>query len=138
MRAQNWTDVMTLLAVMVISNHNDKDSETSVFNDAALRVRDLAAPNVKLTESFAKDWMDANRSNIIGMTSSINYEAAVKQLTARLECLVDKNIIMTSIMKSIFSAQELDEPVQPTLKSPRAKTVNASFNPADIQFALAG
>jgi hypothetical protein len=99
MRAQSWTDIMTLLAVMVVSNKMDEKAELVMFEHAALYLRDMAAPNVTLTSTFAKDWMIENRSDIESQTSSIHYDATVKRLVKNLGILSNKDEILSEIMK---------------------------------------
>ncbi|MEP3890330.1 MAG: hypothetical protein ABJN69_07665 [Hellea sp.] len=103
MRAQNWTDIMTLLAVMVVSNKMDEKAELKMFEQAALYLRDMAAPNVTLTESFAKDWMSENRADIEIQASSVYYDGAIKRLVKNLQCLANKSDILTAIMKWTLS-----------------------------------
>jgi len=99
MRAQNWTDIMTLLAVMVASNKMDKKVELSIFHQAALNLRDIFAPNIKLTDSFARDWMAENRAEIERLATSVHFDNSVKSLRKNLDCLANKNEILTTIMK---------------------------------------
>ena len=99
MRAQNWTDIMTLLAVMVASNKMDKRAELTMFEHAALNLRDMFAPNIRLTDSFARDWMTENRAEIDSQTTSVHFDSSVKRLRRNLECLANKNEILTTIMK---------------------------------------
>ena len=70
MRAQNWSDVMTLLGVMVAAGKMDKKAERAIFEQAATNLRDLFAPKIMLTESFAADWLAENRNEINRKTSS--------------------------------------------------------------------
>ena len=98
MRAQNWTDIMTLLAVMVASEKMDKEVELSIFRQAALNLRDVFAPNIKLTESFARDWMSENRAEIDRQTTSVHFDNSVKRLRNNLNSLANKSEILTSIM----------------------------------------
>ena len=99
MRAQNWTDIMTLLAVMVASSKMDKAAELSVFRNAALNLRDVFAPNIKLTESFAVDWMEENRAEINSQATSVHFDSTVKRLRKNLDNLTNKSEILTAIMK---------------------------------------
>ena len=103
MRAQNWTDIMTLLAVMVASGKMDKESELSVFKSAALNLRDKFAPNIMLTDSFASDWMSENRSEINRQTTSVHFDSSVKRLRKNLDNLANKSEILTIIMKWTLS-----------------------------------
>jgi len=103
MRAQNWTDVMTLLAVMVASNKLNKREELSTFKEAALDLRDKFAPNIKLTDSFAVDWLTENRSKIDRQTSSVHFDTSVERLRKNLDFLVNKAEILTAIMKWTLS-----------------------------------
>lgn len=99
MRAQNWTDVMTLLAVMVKAGKMDKEAELSIFRNAALNLRDVFAPNIKLTDSFARDWMDENQADINRQATSVHFDNSVKALKKNLDNLVNKSEILTTIMK---------------------------------------
>jgi len=99
MRAQNWTDIMTLLAVMVSSSKMDKDAELSTFRSAALNLRDVFAPNIKLTDSFAIDWMAENGTEIQRQATSVHFDSSVKRLRKNLDNLANKSEILTTIMK---------------------------------------
>ena len=99
MRAQNWTDVMTLLAVMVKARKMDQDAELSIFRQAAMNLRDVFAPNIKLTESFARDWMSENRPEITRQATSVYFDSSVKALRKNLDSLANKSEILTAIMK---------------------------------------
>ena len=103
MRAQNWTDILTLLAVMVVSNKMEEKAELKMFEQAALYLRDMAAPNVTLTESFAKDWMSENRADVEIQASSVHYDKAVERLVRNLQCLANKRDILTAIMNWTLS-----------------------------------
>lgn len=103
MRAQNWTDVMTLLAVMVASSKMDKAAELTTFRNAAINLRDVFAPNIKLTDSFARDWMDENRSDIRRQATSVYFDSSVKRLRKNLDKLAHKSEILTTIMKWTLS-----------------------------------
>ena len=99
MRAQNWTDIMTLLGVMVAAGKMDKEAELSIFRNAAINLRDVFAPNIKLTESFASDWMTENRAEIDSKATSVHFESSVKTLRKNLNGLTNKSEILTTIMK---------------------------------------
>ena len=103
MRAQNWTDIMTLLAVMVTAGKMDKEAELSIFRSAALNLRDVFAPNIKLTDSFASDWMAENRAEINRQATSVYFDSSVKALRKNLDNLVNKSEILTTIMKWTLS-----------------------------------
>ena len=103
MRAQNWTDIMTLLAVMVASGKMDKEAELSIFRSAALNLRDVFAPNIKLTDSFAVDWMTENQNEINRQTTSVHFDNSVKALRKNLDGLANKSEILTTIMKWTLS-----------------------------------
>ena len=118
MRAQNWTDVMTLLAVMVASNKMDQRAELAMFKEAALNLRDVFAPNIKLTESFAQDWLAENRAEINRQTTSVHFDASVKALRKNLDSLVDKNAILTAIMK--WALADIPHPTHDPLRFTQA------------------
>ena len=99
MRAQNWTDIMTLLGVMVAAGKMDKKAERAIFKQAATNLRDLFAPNIMLTESFAADWLAENRNEINRKTSSVLFDSSVKALQKNLDSLPNKSEILTTIMK---------------------------------------
>ena len=103
MRAQNWTDIMTLLGVMVAAGKMDKEAELSIFKNAAINLRDVFAPNIKLTESFANDWLTENRNEINRKTSSVHFDSSVKALRKNLDSLPNKSEILTTIMKWTLS-----------------------------------
>ena len=103
MRAQTWTDIMTLLAVMVTSSKMDKDAELSIFRNAAINLRDRFAPNIKLTDSFASDWMAENRLDIRRQATSVHFDNSVKALRKNLDNLANKSEILTTIMKWTMS-----------------------------------
>ena len=103
MRAQNWTDVMTLLAVMVKAGKMDQDAELSIFRQAAMNLRDVFAPNIKLTESFARDWMSENGPEINRQATSVYFDSSVKRLRKNLDSLANKSEILTTIMKWTLS-----------------------------------
>lgn len=108
MRAQNWTDVMTLLAVMVASNKMGKAAELSTFRQAALNLRDKFAPNIKLTDSFARDWMSENQEEIKRLATSVHFDSSVTRLRKNLEFLTHKSEILTTIMKWTLSETPQD------------------------------
>ena len=99
MRAQNWTDIMTLLAVMVTAGKMDKAAELTTFRNAAINLRDFFAPNIKLTDSFAIDWMAENGSEIQRQATSVHFDSSVKRLRKNLDNLANKSEILTTIMK---------------------------------------
>ena len=103
MRAQNWSDVMTLLGVMVAAGKMDKKAERVIFEQAATNLRDLFAPNIMLTESFAADWLAENRNEINRKTSSVLFDSSVKTLRKNLDSLPNKSEILTTIMKWTLS-----------------------------------
>ena len=103
MRAQNWSDVMTLLGVMVAAGKMDKKAERVIFEQAATNLRDLFAPNIMLTESFAADWLAENRNEINRKTSSVLFDSSVKALQKNLDSLPNKSEILTTIMKWTLS-----------------------------------
>ena len=103
MRAQNWSDVMTLLGVMVAAGKMDKKAERAIFEQAATNLRDLFAPNIMLTESFAADWLAENRNEINRKTSSVLFDSSVKALRKNLDSLPNKSEILTTIMKWTLS-----------------------------------
>jgi len=103
MRAQNWSDVMTLLGVMVAAGKMDKKAERAIFEQAATNLRDLFAPKIMLTESFAADWLAENRNEINRKTSSVLFDSSVKALQKNLNGLTNKSEILTTIMKWTLS-----------------------------------
>ena len=103
MRAQNWTDIMTLLAVMVAADKRDQKAELSIFKQAALNLRDVFAPNIKLTESFAADWMSENREDIKRQATSVHFDSSIKRLKKNLDNLPNKSVIFMMIMKWVMA-----------------------------------
>ena len=103
MRAQNWTDIMTLLAVMVASGKMDKAAELTIFRNAAINLRDVFAPNIKLTDSFASDWLAVNQTDITRKATSVHFDSSVKALQKNLDGLANKSEILTTIMKWTLS-----------------------------------
>lgn len=127
MRAQSWTDIMTLLAIMVASNKMDKRAELTMFEQAALQLRDRVAPNINLTESFAADWMTENKAEIDVQSSSVHFDASVKRLCRNLDNLVNKSEVLTLIMKWTLN------------DTPRETYLRLRYKAADeTAFALAG
>ena len=117
MRAQNWTDIMTLLAVMVASGKMDKAAELTIFRNAAINLRDVFAPNIKLTDSFASDWLAVNQTDITRKATSVHFESSVKALQKNLDGLANKNEILTTIMKWTLSDNPSTEQDQLRFKS---------------------
>ena len=94
---------MTLLAVMVKAGKMDQDAELSIFRQAAMNLRDVFAPNIKLTESFARDWMSENGPEINRQATSVYFDSSVKRLRKNLDSLANKSEILTTIMKWTLS-----------------------------------
>lgn len=107
MRAQSWTDIMILTAVMVASNKHDPAVELARFKQAAMSMRDMIGPNITLTDALAESWWTENRQDILLRTSSVHYEATVKSLLKNLNVLPNKKAIITALMKATLT--ELDE-----------------------------
>jgi len=103
MRAQSWTDVMTLLAVMVVSNKHEKANQLAVFKRAALSVRNMICPNVNLTDAIAGDWWLENHADIMKQTASVHYDSTVKRLLKNLNVLPNKKMILTALMKATLT-----------------------------------
>jgi len=103
MRAQSWTDVMSLLAVMVMTNKYEPSQERDVFIKGALTLRDMVAPNIRLSEDLAADWLEQNRPNLLKQTSSVYYDETVSRLLKNLRGLSNKQTILTALMKITLS-----------------------------------
>ena len=106
MRAQSWTDVMSLLAVMVMTNKYEPSKERAVFIKGALSLRDMVAPNIRLSEELAADWLEQNRPDLLKQTSSVYYEQTVSRLLKNLRGLSNKQSILTALMKITLSDTE--------------------------------
>lgn len=103
MRAQSWTDIMSLLAVMVMTNKYEPARERDVFTQGALTLRDMVAPNMRLSEELAGDWLEQNRPTLLKQTSSVYYEETVSRLLKNLRGLTNKQAILTALMKITLS-----------------------------------
>lgn len=120
MRAQSWTDILTLLAVMVVTNKHEVAHEKAVFAKGAVALRNMVAPNMRLTEELAGDWLEQNRPQIVKQTSSVYYQETVSRLIKNLNILSNKKAILTALMKIALSE---DAPSNDTEKASNVRGV---------------
>ena len=103
MRAQSWTNILNLLAVMVVTNKDDAKTELSLFKRGAMLMKTMIAPDVKLTESMAENWFKENRALIGRQVTSVHYNQTVSDLLKGLNMLPNKPMILTALMKAALS-----------------------------------
>lgn len=103
MQDKNWSDILTLLSMMVLADEKVYHEEVGAFKKAAVELRDLICPEVMLTEQMAFDWFMLHRDDILNRMSTYNYPTAVTEVLENLSGLPDKKIFVMALLKIAVS-----------------------------------
>lgn len=106
MHAQNWTDVLTLLSMMIMGDGDKKNSNSKKFTKAAVKLRDAINPGVTLTEEMAYDWFTHRRDTITKNMSSVYYAATIERLIGNLNSLPNKKELILQMIKAGLNEDE--------------------------------
>jgi len=102
-RDLDWSDVLTLLSMMVLADGKVYQEEMEAFKKAAIELRDLICPKVMLTEQMAFDWFTLHRDNILERMGTHNYPTAVAETLENLDVLPDKQMFVMALLKIALS-----------------------------------
>ena len=103
MNAQNWTDTLRLLSMMILVDEKVYQEEVEAFKTAALSLRDKVNPKLMLTRQMAEDWFDLNRDDIAIGISKVFYESSVSKTLQSLESVPNKEDLIVALLKVAMS-----------------------------------
>jgi len=103
MRAQNWHDVLTLLAMMILDDKSVKGRESKLFRAAAMRLRGAICPELNLDEKMARDWFVLHREDLRRKMSSVYFDKTVTETLKNLSALPEKKELVIALMKIAIS-----------------------------------
>jgi len=103
MRDQNWSDILTLLSMMILADEKVYQEEVEAFKKAAVELKDMICPEVMLTEHMAFDWFTLHREDIMLQMSTFNYPTAVTKTLENLKGLPDKQMFVMALLKIAIS-----------------------------------
>jgi len=106
MRSQNWSDVLKLLAMMILGGDKSPEEESRIFQDTALSLKEEIYPELTLTREMAKDWLDEHRKNITRSMSSLYFDTTATELLSNLSILPNKQDIVLYMIKITLSASD--------------------------------
>jgi len=98
-RDLDWSDVLTLLSMMVLADGKVYQEEMEAFKKAAIELRDMICPQVMLTEQMAFDWFTWHREDILLRMSTFNYPTSVTETLENLSVLPDKKMFLMALLK---------------------------------------
>lgn len=103
MRAQNWHDVLTLLAMMIMDDKSTKGRESKIFRTAAVAVRNSICPELNLDEKMARDWFVLHKDDLVRKMSSVYFDKTVADTLKNLSALPEKKELVIALMKIAIS-----------------------------------
>ena len=103
MNAQNWTDTLRLLCMMILVDEKVYQEEVEAFKTAALSLRDKVNPKLMLTRQMAEDWFDLNRDDIAIGLSKVFYESSVSKTLQSLDSVPNKEDLIVALLKVAMS-----------------------------------
>lgn len=106
MHAQNWSDALTLLSLLIMDEEGTRETKISRFKTAAVNFKNRVSPNFMMTEDIAYDWYVQNESDNIKNMSSIYYDRNVNRILKNLDALPDKQGFLFALMKVTLSDQK--------------------------------
>jgi|GEM_PF-1958036 len=109
MHAQNWSDALTLLCLLVMEEPGSRAEKIKRFQSAAVAFKNRVSPNFTLTEDIAYDWYIQNESENRKNMSSIYYDTHMMQILNNLKALPDKSDFLFSLMKVAFSTPHIED-----------------------------
>ena len=99
MNAQNWTDILTLLSMMIIGSRETSRDEKRLFVKAALSLRDDIYPELNLTAEMAEDWLELNREELTRSMSSLYFDKTLSSILNNLKSLPNKKPIIITLIR---------------------------------------
>ena len=103
MNAQNWTDTLRLLSMMILVDEKVYQEEVEAFKTAALSLRDKVNPKLMLTRQMAEDWFDLNRDDIAIGLSKVFYESSVSKTLQSLDSVPNKEDLIVALLEVAMS-----------------------------------
>lgn len=109
MQAQQWTDILKLLAMMVIGNKDTLSKERDMFAKAAVSLRNAVYPGLNLTQEMAGEWLDIHREEMNRSMSSVYFDETLNALLKNLSAVSDKRTLIVTMLKMTVSEGERSE-----------------------------
>lgn len=103
MQARLWSDVLKLLAMMVIGGQETLRDERNVFAKAALSLRGAVYPKLHLTKLMAVDWLDVHREEMDQSMNAAHFEDTLNGLLLSLSAVPDKRSLILTMLKTTVS-----------------------------------
>lgn len=99
MNAHDWTDTLTLFGIMVLAENKTRTQEIRSFKQAVAALKDIADPQITVTETMALDWFASNRDLIKTKMSSPYHDETVATLLKHLRPLPQRKALLFAFMK---------------------------------------
>jgi len=99
MNAHDWTDTLTLFGIMVLAENKTRAQEIRSFKKAVAALKDIADPQITVTETMALDWYAASRDQIKTKMSSPYHDETIAALLKNLRPLPQRKALLMAFMK---------------------------------------
>ena len=109
MHAQNWSDALTLLSLLIMDEAISREDKITRFKTAAVNFKNRVSPNFMMTEDIAYDWYVQNESDNLKSMSSIYYNRNMNRILKNLDALPDKQGFLFALMKVTLSDQRSED-----------------------------
>lgn len=131
MHAQNWSDALTLLSLLIMDEDISRDDKISRFKTAAVNFKNRVSPNFMMTPDIAYDWYIQNESDNIKSMSSIHYNRHMNRILKNLDALPDKQGFLFALMKVTLS----DQGSSKTQQGPTQRFIDTVENNWKLKFS---
>lgn len=96
--SENWTDVLTVLAIAVLADHRLRDPELVEFCHEAKRLSNKYQPDVIMTRTHLRNWFFDNR---LPLSSRLESDKAHEFMEAAIR-KIDGAELQSDMLQSIF------------------------------------
>lgn len=97
MNQKLWEDILTILAVMIVSDGRTRDPEIQAFVDGVARLQTALEPNAHTPETMLRQWFDLNEKRVRALTHSSPINVGLAPLLTRLTALDDLQILLDQL-----------------------------------------
>lgn len=103
MRAQSWSNLLEILAIMSLTDDQSNNEFAELFSERAMALKEQICPDVTLTLQMCKDWVEENLDSVRKNASFLHYDDSVYKRLLNLRMLPNKTDLLLILLKVTHS-----------------------------------
>ena len=103
MRVGSWTDILSLLSLMILADGRVYKEEVDTFKSAVVTLRDKLSVQTMLTEHMALEWFVVHKDEFLRLIGQGFLDAKVAELVGKLDYVDGKEHIADVLIQIALS-----------------------------------